>query len=72
MPKRQFLTSVGLSCDRNTRKESNLEKQGEAVCGESRKHGFEAEGSSVTNCSTVTVVKDSNHSRSCSFFLERP
>ncbi|MGL4881225.1 MAG: hypothetical protein ACRC8K_09180 [Waterburya sp.] len=30
--------------------------QGEAVCGESRTHGFEAEGRKVTSCSTVTVV----------------
>ena len=38
------------------RKENNIEQQGVAVCGESRKHGFEAEGEKVTFRSTVTVI----------------
>ena len=57
MPKTQSFASVGsVVGDRLLpRKGSNLKKQGVAVCEETRKHGFEAEGGKVTSRSTVTV-----------------
>ena len=58
MPKTQSFASVGsVVGDRLLpRKGNNLKKQGVAVCEETRKHGFEAEGGKVTSRSTVTSL----------------